>query len=587
MPEVKTPEAMTQSSFGGSLIRQCFWVALAYTLILICTWSIELGDTSNYAGTIAYHLGQSPFGTTDSLWEFAHLLWRPAGWLMLTLISPLLNTFTTWTTFQQAAFALILINWIAGIITVALWYRLLSDFMRSRGVAFLLVIALACAHGFILYVHSGSSYNPALACLTASVFFVRKGKLAWAALFYALSALLWIPYIFCGLGLFVLALYPDDWNIPVRESLSRLRPARAIRFTVIAFAIILGVYLLGAYARGIRSAGDFNAWVTDASHGWSQSQRALRMVTGLPRSAFYLGHDGLLYKRYLKHDPYAKVTLTDLVRASLWKLAVFYIFLAALFFALWRGSQSGWALIAFLAGIAPIMFFAVFILESGAPDRYLPVFPFVLLGVGWTLRNIKPKPRLSELSAAQTVILAFLVVVTINGLYVFAAPRIWTLNDAPWKRIAQLREHIGPKSEIILVTNQDIIEEFFSRSVFDRVSRPFPIHLFEIIEPGSDRLLKWREGFAAEAFRVWNNGGEVWMSRRFWSEKPKPEWNWVERDNPSQVWNDVYTFFQPLQTDLSLDGEDGFSRLPPSEANVRYLKPFADALLDTKASINR
>ena len=573
MPEVKTP-----SSFGGNLMRQCLWVALAYTLILICTWSIQLGDTSNYAGTVAYHLGGSPFGTTDSLWEFGHLLWRPAAWLLLTLISPLLNTFTTWTPFMQAAFALIAINWIAAIITVALWYRLLADFMKSRSVAFLLVIALACAHGFILYAHAGTAYNPALACLTASVFFMRKGKLALSAFFYALSALLWIPYIFCGLGLFVLALYPDDWNIPVRESLARLRPGRAIRFSVIAFAIILGVYCLGAAARGLRFAGDVNAWMTDASHGWSQSQRALRMVTGLPRSAFYLGHDGLLYKRYLRHDPYAQVTLTDLFRMSLWKMAVFYIFLAALFFALWRDSQSGWPLIMFLAGVVPIIFFAVFILEPSSPERYLPIYPFVLLGVGWTLRNINSKLRLSELSAVQTVILVFVVVVTLNDLYVFAAPRIWTLNDAPWKRIAQLREHIDPKSEIVLVTNQDIIEEFFSRSIFDRVSRPFPIHLFEIIEPGSDRLLHWREGFAAEAFRVWDNGGEVWMSRRFWSEKPKPEWNWVEKDNPSQVWSDVYSFFQPLQTDLSLDGEDGFSRLAPNEANLRYLKPFAAAL---------
>jgi hypothetical protein len=266
-------------------------------------------------------------------------------------------------------------------------------------------------------------------------------------------------------------------------------------------------------------------------------------------------------------------------------MAVFYLFLAALFFALWRDSQSGWPLVMFLAGVVPIVYFAVFILEPSSPERYLPIYPFVLLGVGWTLRNVNSKLRLSELSAVQTVILAFLAVVTLNDLYVFAAPRIWAMNDAPWKRIAQLREHIDPKSEIVLVTNQDIIEEFFSRSIFDRVSRPFPIHLFEIIEPGSDRLLHWREGFAAEAFRVWNNGGEVWMSRRFWSGKPKPEWNWVEKDNPSQVWSDVYSFFQPLQTDLSLDGEDGFSRLAPSEANLRYLKPFAAALPASQGSV--
>lgn len=567
----------TKPRFGGSVIQQCLWVALAYTLILICTWSIELGDTSNYAGMVAEHFGQSPFGTTDSLWEFAHLIWRPLGWLVLTLIEPLLNAFTDWTTFMKAAFALIAINWVAGIITVVLWYRLLIDLMKSRTIAFIIVLAVACAHGFILYVHSGSSYNPALACLTGSIFCIRKGRITWAAVLYGLSALFWIPYLFCGLGLFVLALYPSDWNVPVRESIKSINIGRAIRFTVIAFAFILVVYALGAYARGLRSPSDVNAWVTDAKHGWSQSQRALRMVTGLPRSAFYLGHDGLLYKRFLKHDPYAPVKITDLIQASLWKLAIFYLFLAALFFALWRYSPSGWPLILFLAGVGPIIFFAVFILESGAPDRYLPVSPFILLAVGWALRDVDSKPQIGKMRLAQTVILAFLLIVILNNVYVFAAPRINSLNAAPYSRIAQLRARIDPKSEIILITNQDTIEEFFSRSLFDSIERPFPIRLFEIIEPGSDQQFQWREGFAAEVMRVWNNGGEVWLTQRFFAEKPKPEWNWVERDNPNQVWSEVHSFFHPLQTDMNLDGSDGFTRLAHDEANVQYLTPFAAA----------
>ena len=69
----------------------------------------------------------------------------------------------------------------------------------------------------------------------------------------------------------------------------------------------------------------------------------------------------------------------------------------------------------------------------------------------------------------------------------------------------------------------DTIEEFFSRSLFDSIERPFPIRLFEVIEPGSDQQFRWREGFAAEALRVWNNGGEVWLARRFFAERPKPQ----------------------------------------------------------------
>src|SRR5271170_6954592 len=104
---------MPEAPGSSATFRQCLWVVLAYTLILICTWSIEFGDTSNYAGMVAEHL-HSPFGTTNSLWEFAHLLWRPLGWLVLTIITPVLDAFTNWTPFMQAAFALIAINWIAG-----------------------------------------------------------------------------------------------------------------------------------------------------------------------------------------------------------------------------------------------------------------------------------------------------------------------------------------------------------------------------------------------------------------------------------------------------------------------------------------
>jgi hypothetical protein len=561
----------------GRLLGDCLGLAAVYLLVLLATRSPDFGDTALYAGTVAKHFGGSPFEPTDSLWEFGHLLWRPLGWLLLTLSSPLLTKLTDWTVFMQAAFGMICISWAASVATVVLWYLLLTDFVRSRTVAIFITLALACAHGFLLYTHSGSSYDPGVACLTASLYCIRRDRLNLAAVFYALGTLVWLPYILGGPALFLLAAYPGRWDLPVRESLASIRLPRAMRFALLSTVIILIVYSLGGAARGVRSVSEAKAWFTDANHGWSQSQRGLRLATGLPRSTFYLGRDGMLFKRFLRHDPYAPAGVADLVKASLWKMGVFYVILALLLYELLRASRSGWPMLVFLAGVVPIVFFAVFIFEPSSPPRFLPAFPFVLLAVGWIFREVPARPRFSAMNLSQAALAACMLVATASNLFAFAAPRILSEDAASWNRIAQLRARIIPNSAIVTTTNQDRMQEYLSRSIFGAVNRPQSFLLYDVMEPGTVRMLQWRGEFAAYVFGTWKNGGEVWVSRRVWSEKPKPDWNWVERDDPLQVWQDLYTYFRPIQTDADCDGSDGFSRVAHTSANIDYLTPFAAA----------
>jgi hypothetical protein len=559
-------------STASSLVWQCFLAGALFAIILAATRVVYLGDTSSYAEDVVEHLGESPFERGSSLWESGHLIWRPLGWLMTTIASPALSRVTDWTPFMQAAFVLIAVSVLSSVVAVVLWYLMLVDLTRSPKIAFLVTLALACGDGFLLYAHSGCSYIPGVTCLTASLYCLRKYTLTRGAIFYALAALLWLPFILAGPALALVAAGPTDWDVRIRNIWPTIKPGRAARFAAISAAVVIAFYCLALAARRTTSIADSKAWFFAASHGYSRSLKAVRAITGLPRSLFFLGKDGILFKRFLKHDPYAPVAFTDLLRASLWKIAVFYLFVVCLLWDLWRRSQSGWPLVLLIAGAGPVIFFAIFLFEPSESERYLPVLPFVVLATGWIFRDFSAKPR-----AAQLIVAGSLLCVVLSNGYAFAAPHIASEDEASWRRIANLRSRISGASVAMVTTNQDAIEDFLRHSIFSRVNRPQLFRVYDIAEPGLLRMQQWREQFAAEVFSVWKDGGEVWISKRVWSARPRPDWNWVEGDDPLEVWSDFFGFFRPLQTDSDSDGSDGFARLAKNEANRRYLAPVAAA----------
>ena len=553
-------------------IWKSFWIAIAFAAILSTTRAVELGDTQDYASDIADHLGKSPFGPANSLWEFGHLLWRPAGWLLATIAAPILSTLTDWTPVMQASFCLILISIACSIITVILWYQLLIDVTRSSIAASLIALAVSCSHGFLLYAHSGCAYIPGLMFLTASVWLIRRDCIGAGAISYALATLVWLPFILAGAGLLIVVALPSAWETPLKDSFRSIRPARAIRFAAISASCVVIVFGLALAARRISSIDKASSWYSESQHGWSQSIRAVRIATGLPRAFLYLGKDGVLYRRYLSHDPYAPVAMGDLVKASLWKIVAFDLFLAAFLYELLRRAQSGWPLLLFLAGAVPVVFFAVFLFEPGSPERYLPAFPFLILALGWILRDFWPNRRVT-----QVVVAGFLLCVVLTNGYSFYAPRVSRENGEALRRIAGLRNRFAGTGIAVVVTNQDPIEDMINRSTFGAINRPSTFPIYDAVEPATLRVLQWREEFAARALKVWKAGGEVWISKRAWNVRPRPEWNWVEGDDKRVTWGGMVQFFSVLQTDADLGGEDGFSRLTRNDSNQAVLTPFASA----------
>src|ERR1700722_7090213 len=170
------PETNRQPTFNRT--RSCLFLAILYAIVLAATRPPSMGDTIVSATDIASRLGASPFGRDSSLWESGHLLWRPIGWAVTTVVSSFFPAMQNWTPFMLSGAVLVGISLLSSVITVVLWYLLLIDLAVSPRAAFLVALAAAFGHGFLLYAHSGCSYIPGLTCLTASLYFLRKNKVA-------------------------------------------------------------------------------------------------------------------------------------------------------------------------------------------------------------------------------------------------------------------------------------------------------------------------------------------------------------------------------------------------------------------------
>ena len=114
-----------------------------------------------------------------------------------------------------------------------------------------------------------------------------------------------------------------------------------------------------------------------------------RMVFGFANSFLDLGGEGALFKRYLKHDPFNPVALSDLLWSSVWKLAFVYVVLLCVFFNLMRSRRGRMIALLLIVNLIPTFIFALFIFEAGDMSRYVATLPLVFLGVAYSLCSDK------------------------------------------------------------------------------------------------------------------------------------------------------------------------------------------------------
>jgi hypothetical protein len=565
-----------------------------FALYVLATWltgAFYMGDTAFYGTMVANVVGGKSYQLWESsgnysLWEFGHLLWRPAGVAAFPLLSPLARRSVGADLIPGAGFVLVVLNWLSGLLSVVLMHALLRRVCDTRWIVHVVTLVFIFTQAFLNYTQTGCSYVPGLAFLLLGLFLlVRDGErperplrtALLSGLALAVSVGLWVPYLWAvpAATLAPLLLYgwksPGGWKSQEewksREGWKSQKQLRLSLYAALAFGLFTGVLFIAvAVGIGIYSVGGFREWVLASSHHLVQNRGLPQVVFGLARSFISMGSDNVGFKRYLLQDPYSPVSLFDLFRLSLWKLAFFYLFLAAIFVNLWRSTFGRRLLLLLVVSGLPVLGFAL-AWQGTVMERYLPWFPFLFPALAYSLSN----RRAFRLGRAVT--LAFmLALVLIN----FAAMRKTVLErreEATAVRVRELQPLVKPLG--IVLVGKDELENFVRDYPFNPVNHHNDLRVYSFLPLGMPKLGEWREDVARRAFKAWREGGDVFVSRRVFAERPRAEWEWVEGADPRVRWAEVYEFFSQLETGQALGGEDGFVLLPRTPKNEQFLDRFA------------
>ncbi|HKY41677.1 MAG TPA: hypothetical protein VJM50_01175 [Pyrinomonadaceae bacterium] len=549
-------------------IRQYALVVSIYLLATAFTDADFMGDTIDYVTSIiAIDEGRDYY-----FWEFAHVLWRPFGWLFSFFVTPLTRLIVGDNRYANVTLQLLIVSWLLGLLMVFLCYSLMKRLTGRTWIANVVTIAMIFSLGFLVHAQSGTAYVPGLSLLFLGVFILlRYGNeskrpaltavTAGAAL--AISICFWVTYVLALPAALVAPLFVFGIN-KQRLRLVLLTAVACTAITGLAYALVLahlGIYTVS----GVRSWVAFSADAAFIPRGGIP-----RTVFSFARSFINMGNEGTIFKRFLSQDPFNPVSFSELFKLSLWKIGLFYIFFAAVTINLLRSKKGRQVLGLLIVSMIPVMGLALF-LEGGAVDRYMPVFPFIFLALAFSLSSEK------SLRALNILALVFFAAATITNVSMLAKPVLNQQQEMAAARVRDLQTRLKPESLVLTANLRDEVVNF---------NRSFPMHpinldrerqllVGSVIAPGAGNVSRWRQDFAAATLKAWKNGGDVWISRRVLSQRPLPEWGWVESDDPRVSWTDVYTFFSQLDMGETLGGEDGFSLIPPSPKNEKILTEWA------------
>ena len=562
-PTTKPVSAVTRySAWRGYGI-----VLTIYFLVTLFTNAHFMADTADYLDSIVSFTG----GRYYDFWEFGHLFFRPLGWLLYVTLKPLTSLLMGDGVRINATLVLIALNWCAGLLSVWALYGIISRFCGSKWVTSLVVVAFIFSHGFLNFAQTGSAYIPGLSLLLLGLLIlVRRGDsnrndlstALLAGLAFAAAVWMWFPYALAMPAavtspLFLFGFDRRRWRLSIATALV------AASLIALAYAVVaIGVL-------GIHSFAGFKTWMTAASHD-TDIRGITRVVFGFARSFIYMGNDGVLFKRYLLGDPFNHVSLLDLLRLSLWKLVLFYLLLLALCIGLIR-SSAGRRILGFLIiSSLPVILFAISF-DGGAIERYLPLYPAMFLALAVCLSSER------SLMFAKYVIIAFIAAVVVTNAVAMAKPLLDRRQELDASRIATVLPRLKPGSRLLTVTWQDELVNFSRSFPFHPLNQTGSLRIGALVTPGTTLTADWRKGFASQTLETWNRGGDMWVSRRALSPRPRPEWNWTEGDDKRLSWPDFHSFFSQIELGESVGGDDGFIMIPPSPKNRQFLEQLAKA----------
>jgi len=547
------------ASEGASSLRQWlrrYGFAIAtYVAATLATGSDWMGDTVDYVESIV----QFSRGVNHWMWDFAHLLWRPLGWVLSSVFAPITRVFVGENEHLNVMLTLNAVSWFAGLVCVICIHSLTRHVSGRVWIANVAALCFVFTQTFLNWAQAGSAYVPGLALLLAGFHILitraegdaRRSVLAGAAL--AGAVCIWVPYllvvpaaVFAPLCLF---------------GFTRERFRFAIQ-TAVAFSLFTGFTYLAVIA-GLRltTLGEVRAWIASSGHGIDYSG-VKRMIFGFAKSFMNMGNDGLLFKRYFLADPYNPVSLGQLFGDTLWKLALFYGFVASLMINLVFSPRNKRILALFIINSVPVMGLAFFF-ASSEPERYLPLFPMLFIALAGCLSGPS--------RVFKTIAFTFFAVMIVTNAAGMVKPVLNRKQEASVSRVRDLLPRLDDRTLVFAATYQDELMIFSRTYPFHPLNRGGRLHLSALVSPGTSWNLHWAEDFASRVLSTWKEGGATWISKRALSQRPRPEWNWAEGDDRRVSWKDFPLLFSHLDLGESVGGDDGFVQLLPSPKNEQFL----------------
>jgi hypothetical protein len=519
-----------------------------------------IGDTPFYAGEIAAAHGLN----APTLWEFGHVLWRPAGFILSPLFMAVPDSIA-WTPELKIAFGLIGLSLVSGLIGALLIYDLCRRLMAHPVWAMAPVLIFVWGASFLSYSQSGTSYVPALTAMIGAVWLqvvaqTVDRKMLWASgCLMGISCLIWFPFVFV---LPAAACSRRFVLLPGRE--------RSVWTDILTMLVIAGIVLtagvgLAAFLAGVRSIAEFRTWMKAAAHDWHQNRQWIRAISGCPRLLIDLGPDGIYLKRFAFKDPYNPVSAASIVRLTLWKIGLFYALIASTAALAWTSVKARPVLaLAGLAGL-PLLLFAVLLFEPSSPERFLPALPFLLLAIaaGWTAAS-------GAANWLRAVICLFVLALPIMNWPTFAGS-FSEESQRSSARLEDLLKFAGADDVLITINLQDPLIQLIDQDLFNAANRPAPRNNHWMVDVASAKTSLWRQQFAALVLENWRKNRDVWVTKGALEHRPDEDACWVEGDDPAVRWSDVECFSKTLEFDRSTNRSDGFVRLRRSPAQENRL----------------
>jgi len=532
------------------------WIA-AYTLVSYLTGAFFMADTVDYVADVYSHY----VGVGNTLWEFGHLIWRPLGWLLIRTLAPVIAVFAGPDLQIQITYIFVALNWVAGLASVLLLRAFLRRFSIRPAVADLCTFAFLCSNAFLNYIHAGSSYIPGLAFLLLGFYLLSvpaereaapsPWRPVWAAAALALAVFLWIPYIFAVPGALATPLFHRNEK----------QSSWALTWRATIYCLMLGIVSYGlvlVWLRILTPDGVFR-WVTAEAAAIGGTSGSTRAIFGLARSFINMGDDGVLFKRFLLHDPYNPVSFFELVRASLLKLFLFYAFLLTGLMQLLRAANRSTLWLCLMVA-TPVFVFAVFWF-GGDMERYLPLYPVLFLAVGCALSDHRAPSYLKWFAAA-------VLLVGVASNFGAASNFALRIEQRPVEqRMKDVLPLLNPSSLVVLLDIHDELVDFERAFPFHPIVRNRMVETYPVLNIGTPKDLRWHQDLAQTVLNTWSSDGDIWISKRVLELRPHRDWIWVEGADPKVTWPMIRSFFTEFEYGRSAGGDDGFLLLVPTDKN--------------------